>query len=380
VCSEVFRDRLEAIILTGSLARNEATIITGTNSWSLLGDADFLLVLRKHAPKIDDAALRNAAAAIEARLERAGGAAVIGLGSVSNSYFHSLPAHGFTYELKNCGKVIWGNESTLDRIPSYSAGELSKEDAWRTLCHRMIELLISTEDTSLREGRVTFAVAYATLKLYLDIATSYLIFVGHYQATYQAREQALRELSTFFGSDAPFDLKEFSACLSRCTEWKLRGLPAQELEWTFTERAIAYALQLWFWEAAQLGSAYSDCRIDTLVRLAASRQTAIQRVRGWASLLRRSGWIESWRNWPRWARLSVAATPRYLIYEVATQLFTHLPSFLQNRRHLSDVDWNELRRKLPQISPAPPNRPVGWRTLVGDLRRNYKEYLYGTYA
>jgi len=299
VCSEVFRDRLEAIILTGSLARDEATIIGGTNSWSLMGDADFLLVFRKHAPKTDDAVLRNTEAAIEARLKQAGGAAVVGLASVVGSYFQSLPGRSFTYELKTCGRVIWGNQSTLDRIPSYSAGELSKEDAWRTLCHRIIELLISTENTSLCEGRVTSAVAYTALKLYLDIATSYLIFVGHYQTTYEEREQVLKGLSKFPSPDAPFDLKAFSACLSRCTEWKLRGLPAEALAGGFTERAIAYALQLWFWEACQLGSVDSEYSVSTLLKLLARRQTISQRVRGWASLLRRSGWIKSWRNWPR---------------------------------------------------------------------------------
>ena len=164
-CIRAFGQRLLAIVLTGSLARQEATVVirfplettqpvqrdtdngereTGdgkratSQALALLGDADFLLVFRQDG---DAAGLNRIAREIECALQAGGIAVDVGLGAVAPGYFSSLPPSTFAYELKACGRVVWGDDHLLDSIPTYPPAELPKEDAWRTLNNRMIELL-----------------------------------------------------------------------------------------------------------------------------------------------------------------------------------------------------------------------------------------------
>src|SRR6266851_563875 len=69
----------------------------------------------------------------------------------------------------------------------------------------------------------------------------------------------------------------------------------------------------------------SDLLVLDLAVGVARKQTVAARLRGWASLLRRTGWFRSAGQWPRWARLSISASPRHLIYAAAVQLFWSVP-------------------------------------------------------
>lgn len=377
---EMFKDRLEAIVLTGSLARDEATLIAKGSDWQLLGDADLLLVFRKSSQGLSSQELRKAEESIESRLLSAGCTVKVGLAAVTASYFRSLPAHSYSYELKHCGKVVWGDETVLDLIPCYSVTDLSKEDGWRTLCNRMIELLTSGDMRKVAAGSIGPKVTYAALKLYLDMATSFLIFSGAYEPTYENRKKRLQAISALSRLDAPFDLKEFCARVSQCTDWKLHGMPSHAMDARFVQEAMTHALDLWFWEAAKLAGASTPATVEKTIKLLARQQTASQRLRGWASLLRRRHWLKSWRHWPRWARLSFTATPRYLIYEVATELFSCLASLGETERGISGVNLRKLRSKLPSVSPEPLKGPSDRQTIVGDLSHNYKDYLCQTHA
>ena len=46
-CSTAFGNRVVSLIVTGSAARGEATIVNSGNGWKLLGDAEFLLVVQQ---------------------------------------------------------------------------------------------------------------------------------------------------------------------------------------------------------------------------------------------------------------------------------------------------------------------------------------------
>src|SRR5207237_5460685 len=65
----------------------------------------------------------------------------VSIAAVHANYFEGLPEHIFSYELRSCGLVIWGNRTILDRIPQFAASEISQEDAWRLLGNRIVEQL-----------------------------------------------------------------------------------------------------------------------------------------------------------------------------------------------------------------------------------------------
>src|SRR5688572_23554825 len=71
-CAERFSPRLRALVLTGSLARDEATFVRVRDGLLLLGDAEFLLVFHEGAPLPAGDAVTLAARAVEDELRRQG--------------------------------------------------------------------------------------------------------------------------------------------------------------------------------------------------------------------------------------------------------------------------------------------------------------------
>ena len=301
VCLEAYGAAVRAVVLTGSLARGEASIRRTPDRAHVLGDAEFFLVLRDGETLPGVARSKAMGRSATARLAAAGVECEIDLATVHGAYFASRQPAIFAYELRVCGKVIWG-ENVLRLIPAFSSEQIPREDGLRILCNRGIELLGALA----REEEGGGAAGYAAAKLYLDMATSLLLFLGAYAPGYKARRTALAKLvGDGGGRDWPFEAEEFSGRVARCTEWKLSGMcPAGE--WNFCAEAAAHAAALWRWELARMGAPVTG------------------RLRGWMYVLRAMGWHRSWRYWPRWARMARTGSPRAWIYAVARELLERL--------------------------------------------------------
>jgi predicted nucleotidyltransferase len=383
VCTSSLGSQLRAVVLTGSLARDEPTFIRGERIATLVGDADFLVVLELNTRHPRRTELRKLEEAAEKRLSESGITAHVGLGAVSPNYFDRLAARSFTYELKNGGSLVWGDPGILERIPPYNAAALSKEDAWRTLNHRIIEVLMGIEVAKFSGEELTPDLEYAVIKLYLDMATSYLIFAGRYQPTYRARASELRTLLGEVGelNYMPFDGKKFSERVSECTERKLTGTDLgakRSLE--FLEEAVSYARDLWYWETYRLAEMNQTMPVNSIIAAMGRRQTFTEKLRGWASLLRRARWQAARRNWLRWATLCWVATPRYLTYGAAIQLFCELPRLVRNpKSSKAATDLSQVRALLPVL---PPGRAhcAEWRSLAADVVYCYRSFLLDTVA
>jgi hypothetical protein len=384
-CQRFVGRGLHSIVLTGSLARDEATFQKEDDGWGLLGDADYLVVFGDAADLPRPAEVESVGQAIEVRLRECGIRAQVGLNLVRPPYFRALPRHVFTYELRSCGRVIWGDAEVLRLVPEFPPTQVSREDAWRTLCHRIIELLACLREVPFPIKQLGPALHYAAVKFYLDMATSYLVFLGHFAPTYAQRELRLRTLAENgeAANDSPFPLREFSRRLSECTEWKLCGPPRRDLATDeFLREAIGRGQLLWRWEAAKLTLNDRSLAVGALCESVARQQTVAQRLRGWLSAIRRTDRFGAWRDWPRWAKLGLRATPRYLTYRVAVEVFWWLPSLLdcEGELGLLDPEWERLRGLLPTLPPGTRNRPTGWRDLIADVAWNYKHFLLGTWA
>lgn len=383
-CIEAFGDRIEALILTGSAARGESTIVSLDGGWKVLGDAEFLLVLRETSTttdaKLSDVVKRDSME----KLRSQGILVVLDIGVVTESYLKKLPPHIFSYELRACGKIVSGDPRKLELIPRYTAGMISKEDAWRLLCNRMIEQLKFVHDLENSPFQLTPSLYYATVKLYLDMASSYLVFAGEYAPTYRERAQRLNALANKARMETPFPLRKFAARVAECTAWKLSGEEEdsdRRLEvWL---EAVSYLRRLWRWELIQLTTNSQDTTIAGLTSHFSSQQSLSHRIRGWISLVKRSGWLRSISEWPRWLSLAFRSTPRYLVYQSAAEVAFRLPCLIKHggQPPRLNVDWREIRSRLPVLSTTSNSiSDSTWLGLVNDILWNYSHFLQDTRA
>jgi hypothetical protein len=365
-CARRHGSALRALVLTGSLARDEAGLVLGAGHLRVLGDAELLLVLTDATRLPDRAEAERLAGEVEEALLGRGVTCEVTLSPVHAAYLRALGPSIFAYELRTCGRVVAGQPDILDLIPAFAPSAIPQEDAWRLLCNRIVEHLEATEAP---------AGSYRTVKLYLDMATSLLVFAGAYQPTYRERAEALTRLAaeTHEAAAFPSPLEALARQVSLCTGWKVQGgepLPPAGLT---PDDALAWAKALWRWELIRLTGASADLANRELLAAWMARQPALARYRGWLHVARRLGWTRSWRHGPRWARLARRASPRYWVYAAAGQLLFARQSPKQER------DWSALLRRLPVNRLAgSPSEPIAWQRAAAEIGWNYRQFLVDT--
>jgi len=384
-CTRCFSGLLKALISTGSLTRDEATIIRTEESWVVRGDAEFMLVFEKNAALPATAALGGVRRRIESDLLQQKIECKIDLSAVHPSYFQRLPAHIFAYELKHCGQVIWGDDRILQFIPDWPVHDLSLQDAWRLLCNRMIEVLECAAELTNDENPPSAALHYKILKLYLDMATSFLVFVRAYAPNYQERRKILRRFADerTKAGEYPFEVGILANRVDDCTDQKIQmqcnTTRPLDLSW---RDALEIAHALWRWELARLAGAREQVSDRELFAQWMRIQPLGDRTRGWVYVLRASGWLKSYRHWLRWSRLGWKASPRYWIYFVAsTVLFQLVADENSSSRQEQQADWSSLGGLLPvRKTPARAQDQPSWESLASDVVWNYHKFVVGTRA
>lgn len=392
LCAEPYTGQVDSLVLTGSLARDEATGIEEAGAWNLLSDAEFLLVLADRAPLLSAREEKLLSQHIEDNLAARKIHCKISLSSCHADYLRGMRPHIFAYELKTCGQVVSGNSGVLRFVPNFSPAQIAQEDAWRLLCNRMVEHLGVASALTEQPAALPRSLHYHTVKLYLDMATSILLFIGSYEPTYRQRAARLQALT---GNDAtteswPFPMRPFAERVGRCTQAKLSWLTLgsesqreaeQERDWALWTEAIDYLHLLWRWELVHLSRARTEASDHELMKAWMQRQSACSRFRGWAYVLRRQGWLRSWTEWPRWGWRATHASPRYWVYLTASDLFFRLPSLLGLGSTKPEVqtDYQEMLTRLPMISqPLERTKCPSWQRVAADISWNYSEFVIDT--
>ena len=384
ILSATYGSDMEALVLTGSLSRNEPAILLDNSTIRVLGDADFILVFKDHSILPNENRLPSLCGQIRTELLKRGVRCEVGLSLVHPVFFRRLKPTIFTYELLTCGSCVWGDPTILSLIPTQSPYDIPLEDAWRTLCNRMIELLEVQSADSAQPVQMSLGLQYRVVKLWLDMATSLLIFAGCYAPTYAERERNLRTL-TRINAPAdywPFSLTEFSSMVSSATEWRTSDVPGCTpfAEWRQFGEAVRYARALWRWELCWLTGLPNGTSDRQLWHTWLRKSPVHTNVRGWLYILRKRGWHKSMSQWPHWLRLGLRGSPRYWIYGVASELFFHIRR--QPGREDSDSDTgrslNLFHGWLPEVRAANSAASEDWRLLAADVVRNYTEFLIDT--
>jgi len=388
-CLQTLGVRLKAVVLTGSLARNEATWQPTGDAISFLSDAEFVVIVDDKEEIPSPALIMLITKGAEEELRNYGVLCKLSFAAVHESFLLDLDETIFGYELLSCGEVVYGDPAIL-RSKAGLATRINQEDAWRMLANRTVELLEIVPEFVNGPDRLSEAAQYRLTKLYCDMATSVLAFKQQFTPGYQARAGKLCDLHTRSRlSDLPFDGDWFVDMVRRCTGYKV-GLGWQGDSPVASPHSVRVAVaalrSLWTWELAQM-HATEMTSPETMLKLHMQKQKLQDRLRGWAFVVRRRGMLDSLRHGWRWLRLSRLASPRYCVYAAALHAvsrFEFQVSSTANPAGLSRLETRNL--KLGAMLNWLPIPNLSVRTVPDEkdiaeaILWNYREFLVETRA
>lgn len=187
---------LVGVVLTGSFARGEGSVVALDRHLRVLGDIEFFLVVKQDADE------RRLAVELPAWGREAsatlGGDTVrvdleFGLLDVDFLRRRGRPSI-FLYDLLHHGKVLWGPEDLLAIAPAFGPERIPPDDALFLLFNRIVEQLEAYERLDHLDGDGLLDVAYQRYKLPLDLAGSVLAFTGGHVPLYRRRPTAFAGL------------------------------------------------------------------------------------------------------------------------------------------------------------------------------------------
>lgn len=390
--------RPRAIVLTGSFARGEGSILTFANRLQVLGDMEFMVVFSRGV----DRALLQTALDQEARQIR-GELAVRGIEcelefrAITSDYFQALRPQIFGYELLSRGRTVWGDRSVLASVPRFPASAVPRWDAWRMLNNRILEQLEWIDAIANGNRDELVHMFYQLVKCHLDLGTTLLVFGGRYEDTYAGRSAALLRWAAEAESSSKSEfLGRVAGRVAACTSFKLfpntNSIPLdvrihdQDMETLRGDlrRAVVelvpLARDIWRWEAGELtrcgpGHALSD---EALHRAVLRQQPLSEKLRGWAKLTFMPA-VRSERGFfARLSRLLPQGSPRYLVYRVAADLYFQLPSVVSGETAADSLAV--LDRFLPVAFAGNRVESRDWWRLRADVLKSWHLFLRNHWA
>jgi len=376
-------ENLEALVLTGTLARGEASALIREDgtlfSWS---DIEMLAVYR-HGKMAGAGAgpLSQAAEELETSFRRRGFTIPIDFCPNLRKHFRRLRARIFTIELGTHGKVLWGDPSILDCVPFFPPEKLSRWDAISMLFNRMIEHLDMRRTISTASHDELIQIQYWNNKIVLDSATSLLAFNGWFKPSYAERGDVFAE--SFEKLDDLSDrLPDLPDQVRRLTDSKLdpsdEGLwgakvpedPASEVrrQWSESARILR---EVWLWQSNRfLGGKAADDVFAVVSKYLKNDMIGIK-VKSWIQLLLGR---EGRRRVSPWRALSLLslARPNVLIYVAGAMMYFAM----------SEVKTRERAEKLEHAAdaanrflPVPSEEWEEPREVLGAVIDNWKWFV-----
>ncbi|MBV8359055.1 MAG: hypothetical protein JO189_14120 [Deltaproteobacteria bacterium] len=389
IVGEEFQPGMRALILTGSLARDEATWLHEKGRQRLAGDVELIAVFSEHDRLPSAGSIAALKRAVDKWLHESGLEVHIGLSPVRPRYLRSLKPHIFAYELLEHGRVIWGDKNILSLAPQFSPVDIPLEDGFRLLMNRIIELLeaLCTSQPGMLTPRIySELVHYRSIKLWIDMATSFLLFQGQYEPTYRRRADKLAQMASSAQAysdgvaDAPILLDRFTRQVSLATDYKLgktKGIGTISLK--NLRSLIVDAHSIWRWELRRLTGSDDGADDNEMLKRWLKSQVISGRIRGWAATAKRYGLRRSTRMLPRWVRLGLKGSPRRLVYAVASQLFFAMNSTLPDKNDSGSGTGLKASLAIGEL-PVVTNSGTenSWRGIGQAMAWNYHQFLEST--
>lgn len=371
-----------ALILTGSAARGEATIARRPEGVRWLSDLELLVVTPDSADLRAAGRRLDALAADLAADCRSHGLMVkLELSPAPERYFPRVRPHLFGYELKHCGRQIFGLTNYLDRIPRFDWREIPTEDAWRLVSNRIVEWL----DSLLSAKRLSPAERfYVFAKSYLDALTALSLIARSYAPSYGARFRERRVALEQACNDGCALPPGFESALEIAFRYKLDPVTGFDFLWSGQNGELADLLHRHRMRYVhdELPAALLACWRH-LVAPASRRPEDIpapstahplaMRLRGWARLIFYPGSFPRDALLLRASRLLARGSPRCLIYACAARLADP-----REGRTEQTLEW--VRRHLPLPLDMTRKTPAEWQELAFLTVEFWKRHLRHSHA
>lgn len=385
--------RPKAIVLTGSFARDEGSVLLAKDHIRVLGDMEYMVVF---SPGADRGALQEfldeQAVQLRNELFSRGLYCDLEFRAVYPEYFRLLSPQIFGYELLSRGRAVWGDSSVLATAPRFTVESIPRWDAWRMLNNRIVEQLFWVERITYSDRAELLRLYYQLVKCHIDLCTTLLVFTGKYEDTYAGRSASLtRWASGMSAGPAVEFLPVLAKKVAACTAFKLdpNGADAPlgvRIHSDDTEafrddlrRALVdltpLVQKIWCWEAAEFTHGNHDAEAPRCaLQLAVLRkQPVAEKLRGWTKLLT----MRDVRNQKHFAgclgRLLFKGSPRYLVYGVAADLYFQVPAVLSGT-----VDEQELAKSealLPVRFAANQKEKRMWWRLRANVLDSWHAFL-----
>ena len=185
---------VESILLVGSMARNEITILSESEPFDLWSDID-LFMSTDFSKGIDQGRLRTAYRDLYLELGMANPFFHIDFSVVRSSRLGSLPHRISTFEAKKNGQTLWGRDINSD-LPDVTLNNLDFGNTNHLILIRLTEMLFFTP-TRIVSGRYNTyeekVFSYVQARNALDILTILLPHEGILLPSYVARNHFLQE-------------------------------------------------------------------------------------------------------------------------------------------------------------------------------------------
>lgn len=383
----------QSIVLTGSFARDEGSVLATSNRFRVLGDMEFMVVFPLGVDRGPlQESLDQHAERLKRELSSRGVDCDLEFRAITSEYFRALRPHIFGYELLAHGRTVWGDATFLSAIPKFPRRAIPKWDAWRMLNNRIVEQLEWIgQITSYSPDKLLY-IYYQLIKCHIDLATSLLVFAERYEDTYAARSRAFAEWAAEEDSHKEVKfLRLLAQRVTACTAFKLNpnsaaiplsvrvsALDHEDFRGDLRQALIdlvPLVRETWRWEAEALAhNANSPELTDASLQSAVLRMQPMgEKCRGWAKLLNMPTVRQEPGFWGRFVRLAFQGSPRYLVYGVAAQLFFQLPSALSNggaTDAAADLDW-----QLPVRFAGNECQRGPWWRLREDVMKSWRLFL-----
>ena len=363
--------KLTALVLTGSFARGEGTVMAVGDHLRVLGDIEFLVVLPS---ELDFYTFRSQMATWSGEASHAVRELIevdIEFGPVAVDYFTKLARPSiFVYDLIRHGRIIWGPPDLVESIPEFGPGKIPADDALYLLFNRAIEQLEAYDRAGSLDGRALWDLAYQRQKLVLDLAGSALAFSGRHEPSYEGRPRAFDRLLAEAPSLRAALPVAYRAELERASRLKIApgdgravlppGLTTAEQRELIRRQIVdgvpATAAFL-AWELAEILGVRAD--LPTLLRRWARRPTIGRRVWDWGKVALNPTAPPLRLSRLRAAALFCRSTPRGLLYAAGALAYLNLArptatvaqiaSLLPVRRSTLGADTIGLRRAITAL-------------------------------
>lgn len=365
--------KLAALVLTGSFARGEGSVMASDGRLRVLGDIEFLAVLpgetefhafRTRMPQFGREVSEAVRDVVEVDVE---------FGPVIVDYFRRLARPSiFVYDLIRHGKVICGPSDIVKYVTEFGPERIPAGDALHMLFNRTIEQLEAYDRTTTLEGRALWDLAYQRQKLVLDLAGSALAFVGRHEPSYESRPAAFDRLLAETPALRTALPSTFRGELERAAKIKMSpgdgrgvlppGLPlAQQRAWIREQivagvPAVAAFLR---WELSAILDDRGDSELPALLRRWARTTTLGRRVWDWAKVALHPVRPPLPLSRLRAGALFCRSTPRGLLYTAGALAYLNLAretatpatiaALLPVRRSTLGTEPDHLRRAITSL-------------------------------